>query len=323
MPVPVSPLHIRVLRSLFPLALTACVLVLPGVASAAPVTFTTPAITDNYKTWTDDPTVFETTTWFRASGARLAGVDYAPACSDQHFTDTTSVTLNGADDHFATATFTATTSNVAVINVRVDATCEWGPVIVVGDRTLMPDHPISLNMNVVRDDGVALGSSTLDYVYDLGLAALPAGNVEYHSLGGRWYLDGAITRADWEAAPPVQPDPVPVVPHQADGANGEPDGTPAGTLLPDSLAPQIRALSVRTHANSRAVTVHISATDNVKVTMVRIADDNHNYGPWRHFAATMHHRLTRGRGRKLIRFQVCDAAGNLSAPRVIDIEHSH
>lgn len=90
-----------------------------------------------------------------------------------------------------------------------------------------------------------------------------------------------------------------------------------GVVTPpaDTTIPMLTGAALPATVNTRAVTIAITATDNVAVTHVRTANDGDNIAnaAWKPYAAQLAHELTAGDGAKAVKVQVRDAAGNLSA----------
>ncbi len=79
----------------------------------------------------------------------------------------------------------------------------FGPWIAV-NRTRFPDHPVVLDVSVVRN-GAVLATNALTYSYDAGVAALPSTTLEYKGPGGRWAVGGSATPLNWPSSLGVSP----------------------------------------------------------------------------------------------------------------------
>ncbi|MCW2956697.1 MAG: hypothetical protein JWO69_1566 [Thermoleophilia bacterium] len=111
---------------------------------------------------------------------------------------------------------------------------------------------------------------------------------------------GSIYRTlRYEAGAPANPAPVPVVP-----------GAPAPVV--DRTAPTLTAVTMPATTATQTITIGITAADNVKVTQVRFANEDGNWGAWTAFTPTMQHTLTAKFSIKGVYVQVRDAAGNES-----------
>lgn len=111
-----------------------------------------------------------------------------------------------------------------------------------------------------------------------------------------------------------QPRPGAVTPKPSTNVNG---GGGARPTRRDRVAPRIRSvrlLRVATRRTcSRVATLRVLAADNVRgVRYVRTANGRGTFGTWRRLTPRTMHVLPRGAGRKLVRIQVRDAAGNRS-----------
>ncbi|MCW2962097.1 MAG: Ig-like surface protein [Thermoleophilia bacterium] len=81
----------------------------------------------------------------------------------------------------------------------------------------------------------------------------------------------------------------------------------------DNAAPVLTAITIANPTPTAAVTVKLTATDDVAVTQVRFANEDGNWGAWGAFAAEVPHTLTVGNTNKVVYGQVRDAAGRESA----------
>lgn len=110
-----------------------------------------------------------------------------------------------------------------------------------------------------------------------------------------------------EPAPAPAPDPVP---DPAPAPDPAPDPAPAPV---DAAAPVLSNVVVPATSRTSAIDVAITATDDVGVTQVRMADDWGTWGPWQAYAPTMRFTLRAGIGYRGVYVQVRDAAGRESA----------
>jgi hypothetical protein len=81
---------------------------------------------------------------------------------------------------------------------------------------------------------------------------------------------------------------------------------------PDAIAPTLRAITLPATTAARTITIAIDATDDTKVTHVRFANEDGNWGAWGAFSANATHQLSAGYSIKGVYVQVRDAAGNES-----------
>ncbi len=86
--------------------------------------------------------------------------------------------------------------------------------------------------------------------------------------------------------------------------------TPAGPA--DVADPALTAVVLPATTPTGAVRVQLTATDDVGVTQVRLANEDGTWGPWVAFAAEVPHQLTAGNTYKVVYAQVRDAAGRES-----------
>jgi hypothetical protein len=104
------------------------------------------------------------------------------------------------------------------------------------------------------------------------------------------------------------------------GSVAAPHALPGAAAAASGPSRDVRApklISVRSAAKSctRVITLRISARDNVKVTRIRIANEDGRFGAWKRYRAKVSHRLTVGATKKRVTVQVADAAGNVSTSR--------
>ena len=80
----------------------------------------------------------------------------------------------------------------------------------------------------------------------------------------------------------------------------------------DAADPALTAVVLPETSPTAAVTVKLTATDDVGVTQVRFANEDGTWGAWKAFAAEVPHTLTAGNTYKVVYAQVRDAAGRES-----------
>ncbi len=80
----------------------------------------------------------------------------------------------------------------------------------------------------------------------------------------------------------------------------------------DAADPALTAVVLPETTPTAAVTVQLTATDDVGVTQVRLANEDGNWGAWKAFAPEVPHTLTAGNTYKVVYAQVRDAAGRES-----------
>jgi hypothetical protein len=81
----------------------------------------------------------------------------------------------------------------------------------------------------------------------------------------------------------------------------------------DNADPVLSAMVIPNPTKTAAITVKLTATDDIGVTEVRFANEDGTWGPWVAFAAEVPHTLTAGNTNKVVYAQVRDAAGRESA----------
>ncbi|MBC7644748.1 MAG: NHL repeat-containing protein [Thermoleophilia bacterium] len=94
--------------------------------------------------------------------------------------------------------------------------------------------------------------------------------------------------------------------YQADAVLPPPGGQP------DATAPVLTAATVPATSTTQAITIGITATDNVAVAQVRFANEDGNWAGWQTYTPNMAWTLSAGYTLKLVFIQVRDAAGNES-----------
>lgn len=87
---------------------------------------------------------------------------------------------------------------------------------------------------------------------------------------------------------------------------------PAPPTPLDTTAPTISSFLVPTSSASLTVTASLVATDNVRVTEMRFANESGAWGSWKAFASSSQVTLTGGAGQKTVSVQVRDSAQNAS-----------
>ena len=80
----------------------------------------------------------------------------------------------------------------------------------------------------------------------------------------------------------------------------------------DSSAPVLNSVSVPVETVVQSILIGISATDDVAVAEVRLANEDGNWGSWQPFSSTVQHQLSSGLGIKGIFVQVRDSSGKAS-----------
>jgi hypothetical protein len=80
----------------------------------------------------------------------------------------------------------------------------------------------------------------------------------------------------------------------------------------DEEDPALTAVTVPATTQVNDVDVTVTATDDVGVTQVRLANEDGEWGAWRAMATPVHWQLTAGRSLKVVYVQVRDAAGRES-----------
>lgn len=93
------------------------------------------------------------------------------------------------------------------------------------------------------------------------------------------------------------------------GGSGSSGGTSPG---PDTTAPELASVTIPATTATNTITVQLSATDNVAVTQVRLANEDGTWGSWRTYSPSISHTLTGGKGYRGVYVQVRDAAKNES-----------
>ncbi|MCZ4496250.1 MAG: hypothetical protein JWM25_833 [Thermoleophilia bacterium] len=105
------------------------------------------------------------------------------------------------------------------------------------------------------------------------------------------------------AAPAPAPAPAP---------GADPAPAPAPAPAADAVAPVLVGFTLPAITTTQAITLTITATDNIKVTQVRVANEDGNWGAWKAFTPNLAHTLSGGHSVKGVYVQVRDAAGNES-----------
>ncbi len=80
----------------------------------------------------------------------------------------------------------------------------------------------------------------------------------------------------------------------------------------DALDPALTAVELPATSPTSTVTVRVTATDDVGVTQVRLANEDGTWGAWKAFTPEVQHELTAGNTFKVVYVQVRDAAGRES-----------
>lgn len=82
--------------------------------------------------------------------------------------------------------------------------------------------------------------------------------------------------------------------------------TPGAEPTPDLLAPTLQSVVAPAETTAASVSVAVSASDDVGVTEMRIADEQGNWGAWQPYATAFDVALSDGIGTKLVYVQVRD-----------------
>lgn len=91
-----------------------------------------------------------------------------------------------------------------------------------------------------------------------------------------------------------------------------PLAAPAALPAPDNTAPVVKNVVLPATTTTQNVAVTITATDNVAVSEMRIANEDGAYGPWQPFTSPATWKLSNGYAVKGVFVQVRDMAGNES-----------
>jgi hypothetical protein len=129
-----------------------------------------------------------------------------------------------------------------------------------------------------------------------------SGNTGVHNHWLAVDAAGRIFTAEWQLRFDPKAPAIPATPMPA------PPALPA----PDLQAPTIANVVLPATTTSQDIAVTITATDNVAVSEMRLADQNGTYGPWQPFASPVTVHLTNGYSIKGVFVQVRDMAGNES-----------
>jgi hypothetical protein len=112
-------------------------------------------------------------------------------------------------------------------------------------------------------------------------------NIVYRTTS---YMAGAAPAPDPNPAPNPNPNPAPV----------------------DAAAPKVTAVTLPNPTNTQTIAVTTTASDDIGVTELRLANEDGNWGAWRQFASPTPQLLSPGAGTKGVFVQVRDAAGKVS-----------
>lgn len=91
----------------------------------------------------------------------------------------------------------------------------------------------------------------------------------------------------------------------------------APPVVNDIADPVLISAAIPPITNTQAVTVTVDATDDTKVTRIRFANEDGNWGAWQPYAATRQWNLSAGYGQKLVFVQVSDAYWHDSAVKTL------
>lgn len=269
----------------------------PAAQAATPVLTLGSPVTDNYKaSYNANPGVRELRTWLATKSVSVGAVTFKPvppATGMAYVGAQDGLAVRGSDGSSAVLTAATTSTNTLGQGFfRTAPTGEFGLLMQHKSVTALQTAPIRETLTLTRA-GVVLASATVDYTYDRVIATVAPGHIEYNGPSGRWFVAGTATRLDWESSAPA-PAPAPA---------------PAG---PDTTAPVLGSVVLPASTVTRAITIKLSATDNVAVSEVRFANENGVWTAWQPFAAQKQWTLSAGAGFKGVFAQVRDAARNES-----------
>ena len=261
-------------------------------ASAATTLAASGAYTDNYKaSYNADPTQPELRTWLAMTSLTANGVTSRPAslpATGQAYVAADSGTaLRGSDGTLATLSASTTSTNVVGNGFfRTDANGDFGLLVQERSREALKTASIHETLTLTVG-GNAVATAGADYAYDGAVFNAPATSIEYNGPGGRWAVNGTLTRLNWETTAPA--------------------------TTTDVSAPVLSAVSMPSSTSTRAITIGITATDNVAVTQARFANEDGIWSAWQTFAPSMSWTLSSSASTsKGVSTQVRDAAGNES-----------
>jgi hypothetical protein len=137
-------------------------------------------------------------------------------------------------------------------------------------------------------------------VYTDPAAAAGIDGAKNHYIGVDWA--GRIYADEWDRVFTPKEITLPTLPRPAIPA------LPA----PDILAPSVTNVVLPATTSVQAVSVVVTATDDVAVGEMRLANEDGNWGPWQPFATPVTHQLSANYAVKGVYVQVRDMAGNLS-----------
>lgn len=242
-----------------------------------------------------------------------ANIDYRPAAEG--------ISLLGSDNSSAWLTAASPSTNLVFNLIRFDRGGNFGARIDMKDRAALKASSITETFTVARTKGgTVLGTASTTYQYDTVAAAAPQGNCdttpysrEYNGPAGRWYVGGTATYFDWDtnkAYPPkaATPTTTTIPPTTTTTIRTTTTTIPAATG-PDTTAPVLQSTSMPVATTTRTITIGLTATDNVKVTEMRFANEDGTWGAWQPFASSKQWSLsTSTSASKGVYAQVRDAA---------------
>ena len=268
----------------------------PAHAAPAALTLGSP-VTDNYKAaYNADPSIRELRTWLATKSVSVGAVTFkpvAPASGQAYVGAQDGLSVRGSDGSAAMLTAATTSTNTLGQGFfRTASTGEFGLLMQEKTVAALKTAPIRETLTLTRA-GIVLATTTVDYTYDQAIANATPGNIEYNGPGGRWFVSGTATRLDWESSPPPAPTPTP--------APG-----------PDKTAPVLSSVTLPASTTKRAITITLSASDNIAVSEVRFANEDGNWAAWQPYATQKPWTLSPNAGSKGVFAQVRDAARNES-----------
>ncbi len=168
------------------------------------------------------------------------------------------------------------------------------------NREALKSAEVGETLTISRPNNAGvIGTATASYRFDTVAANAPHTNCdtdpyarEWNGPQGRWYSAGKATYFDWDAN----------------------HAYPAVVASSDTAAPVLQSVTVPATTTTRTITIGLSATDNVRVTEVRFANEDGNWSAWRPFGMTKQWTLSSNLSSlKGVSSQVRDAAHNESS----------
>jgi len=105
--------------------------------------------------------------------------------------------------------------------------------------------------------------------------------------------------------PRPTPTPLPTVPSGG-------GGSAAPMIARDTIAPRLISAKAPFSSCGRRITLKIQASDNTRVSFIRIANEDGRFGRWLRYRTVTTHLLSARIGRKSFSIQVRDSSGNIS-----------